>query len=197
LVQSSNSPAIGVVVVVALVVISRLVRRGRLQSRTANLVPGERIRPLAITLLDPLVSVVVIGQLVWHLVSQSTIHVLAAVVGSILGVVIGYARARVMFVRAIKPTTSIVLRRSGLEYGLLALLIVLRSAEGTIEHSSSSLAKSVITGLATLALVEAIARSSFIVKRYLDSPDIDTAPMVAPDPPWPPLSGPDPDADPT
>jgi hypothetical protein len=196
-VQQSNSPAIGVVVVVALVVISRLVRRGRLQSRTANLVPGERIRPLAITLLDPLISVMVIGQLVWHLVSQSTMHVLAAVVGSILGVIIGDARARVMFVRAIKSTRSIVLRRSGLEYGLLAVLIALRSAEGTIEHSSSSLAKSVVTGLATLALVEAIARSGFIVKRYLDSPDIDTAPLVVPDPPWPPLSGPDPDTDPT
>jgi hypothetical protein len=197
LVQSSNSPAIGVVVVVALVVISRLVRRGRLQSRTANLVPGERIRPLAITLLDPLISVVVIGQLVWHLVSQSTMHEMAAIVGSILGLIIGYARARVMFVRAIKSTTSIVLRRSGLEYGLLAMLIILRSAEGTIEHSSSSLAKTVVTGLATLALVEAIARSSFIVKRYLDSPDIDTVPLIAPDPPWPPLKDTDPDADPT
>jgi hypothetical protein len=191
-VQQSNSPALGVVLVVALVVISRLVRRGRLQSRTANLAPGERIRPLAITLLDPLISLLIIGQLVWHLVSQSTTHVLAAVVGSILGVAVGYVRARVMFVRAIKATTSIVLRRSGLEYGLVAMLVALRSTEGSIEHTSSTLAKSVVAGLASLALVEAIARSGFIVKRYLESPGVDTAPSAMEDPPWPPRDGPEP-----
>jgi len=86
-----------------------------------------------------------------------------------------------MFVRAIKPTTSVVLRRSGLEYGLVAVLVVLRSTEGSIERSSSSLAQSALTALATLALIEAVARSGFIVLRYRAAPDDRAGPSLGDD----------------
>ena len=168
--QNSSNPVVGLLTLAALVTISLLVRRGRLQSRSSQLAPRERIRPLAITLLDPLISVLIIGQFVWHLASLSDTHVLGAVLGALLGVGIGYVRARIMFVRAIRTTRSVVLRRSGLEYGLVLVLVILRSTEGPIERSASSLAQWALTALATLALVEAVARSSFIVKRYLDSP---------------------------
>jgi len=190
-VPQSNSPGVGLVIIVALVVISRLVRRGRLQSRNANLAAGERIRPLAITLIDPVISVLIIGEFVWHLVAHSRAHVVAALIGALVGVALGYVRARIMFVRAIKPTTSVVLRRSGLEYGLVAVLIVLRSTEGTIERSSSSLAQSALTALATLALIEAVARSGFIVQRYLASAEVDVKPSIPLVPPRPPFNGPD------
>ncbi len=166
--QQSTSPITGIILIGAMVAISILVRRGRLQSRTSNLAAKERIRPLAITLLDPVISVIIIGPFVWHFLSHSTAHVLAGCVGAALGVVVGYARARVMFVRAIHETKSVVLRRSGLEYGLVLVLIVLRSTEGSFERSSSGLARSLVTALATLALVEAVARSGFIVERYLN-----------------------------
>jgi ABC-type maltose transport system permease subunit len=168
--QQSSNPVIGLVTLAALVAISVLVRRGRLQSRSSTLAPRERIRPLAITLLDPIISVIIIGQFVLHFANSSVVRVIAVALGAALGVVIGYARARIMFVRAIKETKSIVLRRSGLEYGLVLVLIVLRTLEGSIERSHSAIALSAVTGLATLALVEAVARSAFIVRRYLDSP---------------------------
>ncbi len=168
--QNSSNPVLGWLTLAALVTIAMMVRRGRLQSRSVQLAPRERIRPLAITLLDPLISVLIIGQFVWHLVGLSSGHVLAAILGALLGVGIGYVRARIMFVRALRATRSIVLCRSGLEYGLVLILIILRSAEGPIEHSASSLAQWALTALATLALVEAVARSGFIVQRYFDSP---------------------------
>lgn len=183
--QQSSSPVVSFVVIAAAVAISILVRKGRLQSRTSNLAPRERIRPLAITLLDPVISVIIIGPFVLHFIGTSSIHVAAAVVGGALGVAVGYARARVMFVRAIRETTSIVLRRSGLEYGLVLVLVVLRSTQGSIERSSSSTAKSLVTALAALALVEALARSAFIVKRYLDSPPLSTSRAIETDPPSP------------
>ncbi len=155
---------------VALVAISLLVRRGRLQSRHSALAPRERIRPLAITLLDPVISVAIIGPFVVHFARTSPVHLAAALLGGAGGVVIGYWRARVMFVRSLRSTRSVVLRRSGIEYGLVALLIVLRSLEGSIDRSHSVLALSALTGLATLALVEALARSAFIVERYRRSP---------------------------
>lgn len=191
--MQQSSPGVALLLVVALVVVSRLVRRGRRQSRLADLAPGERIRPLAITLIDPLISVLIIGQLVGQLVSHSATNLLAAVVGSIVGVVVGHVRARIMFVRALKRTRSIVLRRSGLEYGLVAALIILRSLEGSVERSSSRLATSLVAGLATLALVEAIARSGFIVKRYVDSPDDRARGFDAADPPRQSIDDPEPE----
>ena len=168
--QQSSNPVIGFITLAALVAISILVRRGRLQSRRSVLAPRERIRPLAITLLDPLISVIIIGPFVVHFVRSSSIHLLAALVGGAVGVAIGYWRARVMFVRSLRATRSVVLRRSGLEYALVAVLIVLRTLEGSIDRSHSSLALSALTALASLALVEAIARSLFIVERYRQSP---------------------------
>src|ERR1035437_4860994 len=134
--QQSSNPVIGLVTLAALVAISVLVRRGRLQSRSSTLAPRERIRPLAITLLDPIISVIISGQFVLHFANSSVVCVIAIALGAALGVVIGYARARIMFVRAIKETKSIVLRRSGLEYGLVLVLIVLRTLEGSIERSA-------------------------------------------------------------
>lgn len=181
--QQSSSPLIGVILIAALVAISILVRRGRLQSRSTNLAARERIRPLAITLLDPVISAIIIGPFVWHFISHSTTHLFVAIVGGAFGIAIGYARARVMFVRAIRETKSIVLRRSGFEYGLVLILVILRSAQGSVERSSSATAQSLVTALAGLALVEAVARSGFIVKRYLDSPATSAALSVETDPP--------------
>lgn len=180
--QQSSNPVVGIVVLAALVAISILVRKGRLQSRSSPLAPRERIRPLAITLLDPVISVIIIGQFVWHLAAHSSVHLVAAFVGAVWGVFIGYLRARIMFVRAIRATKSIVLRRSGLEYGLVLVLVILRSTEGAIERSVSTLAQSALTALATLAVVEAVARSAFIVRRYLDSPVDATAGPLEPPP---------------
>lgn len=170
MVQQSSNPFIGFLTLAALVAISILVRRGRLQSRHSVLAPRERIRPLAITLLDPVISVIIIGPFVVHFVRSSSLHLLAALVGATVGVAIGYWRARIMFVRSIRATRSVVLRRSGLEYALVAVLIVLRTLEGSIDRSHSVIALSGLTALASLALVEAIARSSFIVERYRRSP---------------------------
>jgi hypothetical protein len=161
---------VGVVTLAVLVAASILVRRGRLESRHSLLAPRERIRPLAITLLDPIVSVVIIGPFVAHFARSSPSQLLGALVGATAGVALGYLRARIMFVRAIRATKSIVLRRSGLEYGLVAILIVLRLLQGPIERSHASVALAGLTALASLALLEALARSAFIVQRYRLSP---------------------------
>jgi hypothetical protein len=187
--QQSSNPVVGLVTIAALVAISVLVRRGRLQSRTSALAPRERIRPLAITLIDPVISVIIIGPFVWHFVDTSALRLGAMTLGGVGGVAIGWARARIMFVRALKDTTSVVLRRSGLEYGLVVVLIVLRSLEGTIDRSHSSLAVAGVTGLATLALVEALSRSAFIVQRYAQSPGGPLVAAAEPDPPAPPVGG--------
>jgi hypothetical protein len=138
-----------------------------MNTSNAPLAKGERIRPLLITLLDPVLSLVILGSIFWHLTTTNSEHVVLAIVGGVIGVGIAWARARVMFVRAVHATKSVVLRRSGAEYALLGLLIVLRLVEGSVKHSRVGVESIILTALISLAVFEPIARSTFIVLKYL------------------------------
>jgi hypothetical protein len=141
---------------------------------------GERIRPLLITLLDPVVSLVIIGPIFWHLTTTNVEHLILAVVGGVIGVGIAWARARVMFVRAVHATKSVILRRSGAEYALLGLLIVLRLVEGSVKHEREGVESLILTGLISLAVCEPIARSAFVVLKYVKYQDVQPSPPESP-----------------
>ena len=128
------------------------------------------MRPLAITCIDPIISLVIIGPLLWRLVSASGANALGALVGAAVGIVIGYFRAKVMFVRAEKRSFSVVLKRSGVEYGLVLVLIVLRSIEGQLQLDHASAGTVFVAALAGLGLVEAFTRAGFIIGRYVTHP---------------------------
>ena len=164
----------------ALIAIVILVRRGRKSTPEIPLLPGERFRPLAITLLDPVVSLVIIGPIFWHLITANLIHVGAALLGAAFGVGIAWARARVMYVRAEPKSKSVVLRRSGIEYGLLLLLIVIRTVENSETHSRSGFSSLILTALISLGVVETIARSGFIVLKYQNERDALPGPIPEP-----------------
>jgi hypothetical protein len=180
IVGASSGSGSSIVVLVALVVVAVLVRQGRLQSRKANLNRGERMRPLAITFIDPIISLVIIGPLLWRLVSASGANLAAAIAGGVAGVLIGYFRARVMFVRAERGSFAVVLRRSGVEYALVFLLIVLRSIEGQLELDRVSTATVVVSALAALGLIEAFSRAGFIIGRYVTHHELPTT-LAEPD----------------
>lgn len=163
---ASQGSGTSILVLGALVVIAVLVRQGRAQSRNADLQRGERMRPLAITCIDPLISLLVIGPLLWRLVSTHGVNLAGALGGAAVGVVIGYFRARVMFVRAEKRSYAVVLKRSGVEYALVFVLIALRSLEGQLELHRASAGSVAVAVIAGLGLVEAFARAAFIVGRY-------------------------------
>lgn len=165
--SSSNGGGAGAFFSLAvLVVIMVLVRRGRMNTANVPLAKGERIRPLLITLLDPVVSLVIIGPIFWHLTTTNIEHVTMAAIGAVVGVGIAWARANVMFVRAVQEVKSVILRRSGAEYALLGLLIVLRLIEDSVTNNRVGVESIVLTGLISLAIFEPIARSVFIVLKY-------------------------------
>jgi len=164
--SSSSAGAGSYVVLVILVVIAILRSRSVRQNRDVVLNKGERLRPLAITLLDPLVSIALIGTVLWGLMERSDAHVLAALIGAAAGVPIGMARAKVMYVRAVKESQSVIFRRSAIEYGLLGLLLILRIAESSITHLHNEFVTYVLTGGVALAVAESVARASAIVVKY-------------------------------
>jgi len=118
------------------------------------------------TWLDPVLVLVFIGPVLWDLLTRDTGHVLTALLGAAAGVPIGVARARTMYVRAVKDAQSVIFRRSNLEYGLLAILLALRIVESSIAKLHSDLATYTLTALLALAAAESIARTMEIVFRY-------------------------------
>ena len=85
-----------------------------------------------------------------------------------------------MYVRAEPKSKSVVLRRSGIEYGLLLLLIVIRTIEDSEAHSRTGVSSLIFSALIALAVVESIARSVFIVLKY--QKERDASPDSIPEP---------------
>lgn len=164
---SSAASTLTLVVLLAIVV---LVARSRRITKNVEIQQGQRIRHLAITALDPLVSLVVIGPALWRLLANGGWHIPAALIGGGAGVVIGLQRARVMLVGVRRDLKSVVLQRSGLEYALVGLLVVLRSLEANLNLHHATAASAGVCGLAALGLVEAFVRSGRIMMRYFTEP---------------------------
>jgi hypothetical protein len=165
--MSNSSNTGGSYVVLALLIFMTILgRRGMRQSKSANLNKGERQRPILITWLDPVLALFFVGSVLWGLISRDVGHLLIAIVGGSAGIPLGVARARTMYVRAVKPDKSVVFRRSPLEYGLLSLLLVLRIVEGSIAKLHSEVATYALTALIAFAVVESVARTLDIGVRY-------------------------------
>ena len=149
--HQQQNPLISLAIIGAASYMIVMVRRGRQMPEAQGLPKGERLRPIVITWLDPVISILVIGSVFWDLVSRDLSHVLAALVGAAVAVPIGLARAHTQYVRAVPNVRAVVFRRSGLEYGLLGLLLAMRFAESAIEQSHATALTLLLTGLISLA----------------------------------------------
>jgi hypothetical protein len=163
---STSSTDTSYIVLAFLVIIGILRRRSLRENRDFVLQKGERLRPIMITLLDPVISVFLIGTVLWDLMTRSDGHFVAALVGAAIGIPIGMARAKVQYVRAVGTAKCVVFRRSNAEYALLGLLLVLRIAESSISNLHNGFASYAIAAGAALAVAESIARSAAIAIRY-------------------------------
>ena len=165
--SSSSGSGDGAYLVLGLLVVIAVMRnRGIRQNRDIVLEKGERLRPVTITMLDPVISVILIGSVLWSEITRHDAHFAIALVGGAIGIPIGLARARVMYVRAVATAKSVVFRRSAIEYGLLGLLLALRLVEDSVSHLQGGWASYVLTALMALAVVESITRAAAIYLHY-------------------------------
>jgi len=155
-----------VAIIVYLLLVSSLVRKGRADPQAAYLQPRQRIRPLLLEIVDPLFAIIVVGPVLAHELNLNSWHLLAGLVGASCGVPIGIVRSRVQYVRAIKESTSVVLTRSRAEYGLVIVLVALRSSESFIRSSHTPALTLLFAALLALPIGESIARTASIVNKY-------------------------------
>ncbi|HEV3267944.1 MAG TPA: hypothetical protein VGZ68_06040 [Acidimicrobiales bacterium] len=155
-----------VLIVVFMVVAYSLVRKGRLDTKNATLEPRQRIRPVLLEVLDPLLAIIVVGPVLAHELNVDAWHILAGFVGLAAGVPIGLLRSRVQYVRAIQSSKSVVLVRSRAEYALIFLLVILRSSESSIRQNHATLVTLLFALLLALPIGESCARTYSMVKKY-------------------------------
>src|SRR5665213_259738 len=169
-----------ILVVVFMVVAYSLVRKGRLETKNATLAPRQRIRPVLLEMLDPLLAIIVVGPVLAHELNVDVWHVLAGLVGMAAGVPIGLLRSRVQYVRAIQSSKSVVLVRSRAEYALIFLLVILRSSESSIRQNHSTSVTLLFATLLALPIGESCARTYSLVKKYrreiVESPSLGVSP---------------------
>jgi hypothetical protein len=159
----------GLVTVVIAVALVTLTARARRATAAAGLPRGQRLRPLTLLLIEPLLYVVLAGALLWDELSQSAAHVAAATAGAVVGAALGLYRARIMWVRADPPRRAVILRRSGAEMAAVLVLAVLEVGRSGLEDDADRLDSPLsllLTALVAFALAEGIMRVVATLGRY-------------------------------
>jgi hypothetical protein len=155
-----------VLILLFMVAAASLVRKGRADTKAATLAPRQRVRPVLLEMLDPLLAIIVVGPVLAHELNVDTWHVLAGLVGVGAGIPIGLVRSRVQYVRAMKSAKSVVLVRSRAEYALILLLVLLRSSESSIRGNHSTSVTLLFALLLALPIGESCARTLSMVNKY-------------------------------
>jgi len=165
LVSSSSNP-LSLIVPIAIILMIILRRQGVRQGAALDLGPKERLRPLLMVWIDPLLVFLFSGEMLWTIVHRNVMHATAAVVGGLLGSVVGIIRGRIVFIKAVPQHKSVVIKRNAIEYGLLIVLLALRITQDAITKHHSGIVIVILGGLIALAIIESIARAGALTQRY-------------------------------
>ncbi|MCB0920077.1 MAG: hypothetical protein KDC39_16070 [Actinobacteria bacterium] len=157
---------VALVVLLLFVAVIVLVRRGRRDPINNELPKGQRARPIALEWIEPWLDLVVVVVVLWAELTSGWAHIAAAIIGVILGAPIGYIRARTMFVGAVPQRNLVIMRRSGLEYILLAFLLAVNIASHYLTADTTSVFSLILTVLIALLVGEAFVRSAAMTVRY-------------------------------
>lgn len=164
---SQTSSLVNTVLLYAVIIATLVLRyRTRLHRPHVTLATGERLRPVYAIPMDTVLTIVFVGLVLFDLATRNLWHALSAAAGIAAGVAIGRLRARIQYVRAEPKSQSIVMRRSGVEYAILALLLGVRLAEDYVVKSHTTVFTCILAALMSVALAQSVTRSSLIVARY-------------------------------
>lgn len=151
--------------IAVILIMFRLRRIGEKNAADMHLDEGQTLNPLAMELLEPVFELLIIGMVLADDVMRDTSHMFIGLIGAVVGTAIGVYRWRIVYVRAVPEYTSVVMKRSTMEYvvlvGLFAVKIVTDFTEAEIGGLSL-----LVTGVLALAVAESIVRSGLIWLKY-------------------------------
>lgn len=141
-------------------------RQGVKNAAVLGLAPKQRLRPLSMLWIDPLLAFLFAGGMVGTLVERDPLRILTVVLGGVVGLAIGVARGRAVYIACIPEFKSVVMKRNAIEFILLGVLLALRIAEDAIAKTHSTVLTFVLCGLMSIAIGESLARAATLTQRY-------------------------------
>lgn len=158
--------------ILLLVLLVLIVRESRVGSQAVKgdpsvvLKSNERFRTLRMQMLEPLVAVLVVGSLILTDLEREPLHLIAAVVGGVVGYAFGAYRARSTYVAAVPRHKGVILRYSVESFIALGLLVVIKLVAERNLLPEGDIFRTVLAALLGFLLVESIARVAVLVRHY-------------------------------
>ena len=153
------------IILLAGVIIASVVKQKRL-SGGYNLAKGERARTIMQQWLDPLIVLLLVGTIMYADLMDGGMHVVLAVVGTVVGIGAGLFRGRRLYVRAMPVEKVVVIKHTTIEIIVLFVLVALKIFAQIISDDPQSILNLVATALIFLDLGESVARAAYITWRY-------------------------------
>lgn len=141
-------------------------RKKQLRERY-DLQKGQRAVSIYQQWLDPVVALLVVGGLLWQDLLAGPGHIVVLVIGAAIGAGIGIARARLMYVSAVRQHGHLIVQRGKVEIGLLIALVVLKIYAHTLADTPNSVANLLVTGLLGADIAESTARVAYLTHKML------------------------------
>lgn len=140
--------------------------RSRKLAKELDLPKGQWLRPVKTLLFDPTIEVIAVGVILAKDVIQNWEHLALAVVGAVVGLVVGHYRYRIQYVRALPEYHSIIFVRSRAEYVALTILLLVSFASDQHEIPVVGPLTLLITAGLSIVLFESIGRAWFSHRHY-------------------------------
>ncbi len=161
-----GSLAVLILLMVILIMDLRYIRDSRKLAKTLELPKGQWIRPVKTLAFDPILELLAIGVLLGDHLVQNWEHLVAGLLGAVLGLWVGHYRYGIQYVRALPEYKSIVFVRSRAEYVALTILLVVSIASEQEYIPVVGPLTLLLTFLLGIVLFESIGRAWFSYRRY-------------------------------
>lgn len=155
-----------ILLMVILIMDLRYIRDSRKLAKTLELPKGQWIRPVKTLAFDPILELLAIGVLLGDHLVQNWEHLVAGLLGAVLGLWVGHYRYGIQYVRALPEYKSIVFVRSRAEYVALTILLVVSIASEQEYIPVVGPLTLLLTFLLGIVLFESIGRAWFSYRRY-------------------------------
>ncbi len=151
-----------VVLAVLLVLIAYGMVRRRALRRRYHLDRRQRAVRLSQQWLEPVLAFVLVAGVLAKDVAAGSAHLVALVVGGLLGAALGVVRGRYMLGRARRVGKRLVLERNWQELVIVFLLVGLQMLQREVSAHSTSVVALISTGLLSAGVLESVGRVAFI-----------------------------------
>lgn len=141
-------------------------KRQRALARAMGLPRSQRMRTVAQQWLDPLVIVLIAGVILYQDLIGGTSHVVAAAIGLIVGLGIGWVRGQLEYVRYVPEHHAMILKITVIEILMILALVVIKVGLDVFGAEANGILMLIISAAIFLDIGDSIGKSAHLTMRF-------------------------------